>query len=1254
MPLSSILQNSSSSGMIRRAACVLFVLGLVSFAPAAGAQGADVIRGRVTRVDSVPIPNATVTVTTISGGVNRSAKTDRNGRYTITFPNGDGDYLVKFVALGYSPKQYELKRAADEDILVADAKLSSAANVLDEVKVTAPRDKASRNDVQPDIGGTEKAINSSVLTADQLGDLAAMAASVPGVNYVAGANGDPSGFSVLGLTPDQNTTTLNGMNSSASNLPRDAQTNASLTISPYDVARGGFSGANQNIRLRSGTNFINQGFSLVAEAPELQFTTAAARALGQEYTNLSLGGQTSGPLSVDKAFYNFSYQLGQRSSDLATLLNTDSLGFITAGIAPDSVKRLLSILKAKQIPLSVGAVPSSRLSDNGSLLGVIDFAPPGSKSGAAYNLTMLGSWNKISPLGAGTSELPAHSGDRTNWNGQAQLHHSTYFWFGILSESGLSLSAGRSYVSPFVALPSGTVLISSVFPDGSNVSKNISFGGSTAQNTSTFNTSVDLTNTLSWFSENNKHRLKLTSEIRRDDYTLNQTNNTLGSFYFNSLNDLANGTPSLFTRTLSPNSQSGGQYVAALALGDSYKASSALQIQYGVRLDGNDYINGAQYNPAVQQLYGTANNLAPNHIFVSPRVGFSWAYGTAPQVSGFAGAFRGPRAVVRGGVGVFQNTPSTTLLSGTMANTGLANALQQVTCVGAAAPAPDWNDYATNPGTIPATCANGAAGTPFSNSAPNVLLAAKDYTAPRSVRGNLQWSGSILDNLFNATFGATYSLNLNQQETVDLNFSPTQRFTLVDEANRPVYVNATSIDPASGAIAAGDGRVSPAFNRVTQLRTDLRSTSKQFQLSLSPTSFNTAWSWNLAYTYQEVRAETRGFSSTVGDPLDVEWARAQGDWRHQIQYTIGYNFFNTVRVSWTGRFQSGTPFTPIIQGDVNGDGYSNDRAFIYDPAHTADPALASSMQQLLATGSSQARSCLQKQVGQLAGLNSCEGPWTTSASLNLSFNPLKLHIPQRGTFSLSINNPLGAADLMLHGENHLQGWGQTPFIDNNLLYVRGFDRTNQRYTYALNQRFGSSSSQFNSVLAPVSVVAMLRWDTAPTRERQTLTQTLDRGRTTDGTKIGEPILKAIYGTNAVFNPLPQILRQADTLKLSGDQADSIATLNRWYTIKVDSIWSPVSKALAALPDHYNHDAAYDRYRLAREATVDLLLKIAPGVKGLLTSDQRRKLPDIVTSSLDAWYLQSIRSGTAGNGANPFSDKASAIGGGGAQTITIVR
>ena len=69
------------------------------------AQQADVIRGRVTGPDSLPVEGVTVTATSISGGVNRTARTDKGGRFTLTFPNGEGDYMVSFAALGFAAKR---------------------------------------------------------------------------------------------------------------------------------------------------------------------------------------------------------------------------------------------------------------------------------------------------------------------------------------------------------------------------------------------------------------------------------------------------------------------------------------------------------------------------------------------------------------------------------------------------------------------------------------------------------------------------------------------------------------------------------------------------------------------------------------------------------------------------------------------------------------------------------------------------------------------------------------------------------------------------------------------------------------------------------------------------------------------------------------------------------------------------------------------------------------------------------------------
>src|SRR4051794_21990440 len=317
------------------------------------AQALDVIRGQVTSAeDDEPLENANVTASSVVGGVNRTTRTDRNGRFTITFPGGDGDYFVTATSIGYAPKRFEVRRTADQEILVADVELSRMV-MLDTVRAVAERERVNRNERTPDISGTEQTASTTAVPADQQGDLNAIASTIPGVTPILGAEGDPAGFSVLGLSADQNSMTLNGANLGSSTLPRDAQVSTSLVTTPYDVSRGGFSGAQLNVRSGSGSNFIRRSTSLNFDAPKLQWTDRAARALGQQYTNLSLGGSVAGPLVFDKAFYSLSYQLGRRENDLRTLLNTDPTGLEATGVNADSVARLLAIAAAQNIPLTV-------------------------------------------------------------------------------------------------------------------------------------------------------------------------------------------------------------------------------------------------------------------------------------------------------------------------------------------------------------------------------------------------------------------------------------------------------------------------------------------------------------------------------------------------------------------------------------------------------------------------------------------------------------------------------------------------------------------------------------------------------------------------------------------------------------------------------------------------------------------------------------------------------------------------------------
>jgi hypothetical protein len=208
--------------------------------------------------------------------------------------------------------------------------------------------------------------------------------------------------------------------------------------------------------------------------------------------------------------------------------------------------------------------------------------------------------------------------------------------------------------------------------------------------------------------------------------------------------------------------------------------------------------------------------------------------------------------------------------------------------------------------------------------------------------------------------------------------------------------------------------------------------------------------------------------------------------------------------------------------------------------------------------------------------------------------------------------------------------------DSRLLFVRGFNAKSLAYRYTLNQRFGSTSQAVSAIRNPVTLTAFLKLDVGPTRERQGLTQLLDRGRRTAGGRASEGTLKLVYGSAGLVNPFEAILGDAQKLDLSPLQADSITALNRAYIVQLDSIWSPAAKYFADLPTDYDQGAAYDRYRHAREASVDLLVRVVPDVKALLSAAQRRTLPELIAAYLDLRYLGAIRSGTSGTPGGVFA------------------
>jgi hypothetical protein len=1223
----------------RRTLSILLVLLIGRFTPLGAQDASDIIRGRIVGSDKKPLENVQVTATSLVNQTSRTAKTNKDGRYTIIFNGGGGDYLMTVSAIGFQPYRFEVRREVDEDVLIADATLAKQAVVLDAVQVNAGRERPDRNSNGPDIGAREQTLNTSTVPIDKLGDLAAMVSTLPGITLIPGADGAASGFSVLGLGADQNNITLNGLNFSGTDLPRDATTQTRVSTSTFDPSRGGFSGAQISLRTNSGSNYVTRSVRQTVDAPTLQYVDAVGRQLGQQFTNLQLSGTAAGPISYDKAFYNFSYQMGRRSSDLQTLLNTDPLALERVGVSADSVANLMAALGLDGIPTSMLGIPTQRLTRNGSFLANFDFSPSGTHS---FTITTNGRWSGSGGSNLSTTAVPAHGGETSSWGGTVQGRHSSYFGSGFLDETNVALSKSVSTSDPYLVLPDGRVRVTSTFDDGTAGVSTLSIGGNSTlprwQNS--FNSQIS--NQISWISLDNKHRFKLTTDARLNTYAQDNTTNRLGTYTYNSLADFEAGVPASFSRRLQPRRRQGDDLGFSASLGDVYRRTQRLQITYGIRTDVAHFQGSPKFNPTVDSIFGVRNDDVPRGVYVSPRLGFSWTYGTAAQIAGFEGAQRGSRGQVSGGIGQFQNIPSSNLIAAAVDNTGLPEAAQQLSCVGTSVPLPNWSGFLQNPGSIPTTCAGGS--DIFSSIVPNVSLFDQGYIPQRSWRANLNWNAPILNNRYRASLSGTYSLNLEQQGQIDLNFNHVQRFSLASEGGRPVFVNPTSIVPTSGAIISRDARVTQLFSQITDYRSDLKSHSSQLSVGLSPVRFNSSYQWNVTYVWQRVTDLARGYGggSTSGDPYLTEWGRSSSDARHQVTFNTSYTLKNAVTFSVFGRVQSGNPFTPVVQGDINGDGSGgNDRAFMFNPSQAKDSAVVAGMSDLLNHAPSSVRTCLNRQIGLIAGRNSCEGPWYTTMSARVAFTPGAGKLPDRATVSFGVANPLTGIDRLVHGPNDLHGWGASQFVDPTLLFVRGFDATTQSYKYEVNPRFGANRQASSVNRAPMQITLDVRLDVGPERDRQDLFLQLRAGRSGRGQKMNENQIRTRYTRNYP-NPFEQMLRQHDSLGLSDEVSDSIAILNKRYTAIIDSIWRPVSKYLADLPEKFNLDEAYDRVSKAEDKSLDQMALFGPAAKKLLTDEQVRKLPAFIALFLDQKAIKNIRSAMNGRGPGAFG------GGGGGE------
>jgi hypothetical protein len=1054
------IHHSSVQSTMRLArppfAVIAAVLALLLSASPAAAQGTDLIRGRVTDPQGAPLAGVRIEATSAESGLTRTGATNADGRYTIAFPDGGGRYTVRASTVGRQASTATVARQADEEVLIADFRLAEQAVLLEAVSVEADRGAAPG---RGDVGGQERTLPSEIVNRLPLEntDAASLAALSPGVVSVGGDSASGrAGFSVGGQESSQNQVTLDGSSFSSRlsggesggsplSVPQEGVRGTQVVTSTFDVSRGQFAGGLVATTTRGGTNRAGGSLSWQLRDQSLQ-SDGGNPQLGQGYTQHRLSGGFGGPIVRNRLFYFLSFTWQHRSDDLYALTPRDPLALQRFGVTPQAVDTFLATLSSRY-GLTGRTGDYARTGDALSLLARTDLV-----LSQRHTLALRGHLNTYGQENAriGFLETLENGGEVGSRGGGAIATLSSRLGDGWVNELRASVNVDRRDQTPYEELPEGRVQVASALAGAGRGFSAFVFGGDRSLPSLSRERTVEVANELSMLIRDT-HRVKAGILLNANAFQQEQASNRLGSFEFESLDAFAEGRPYRFTRQLSARVTEGSGLDAAAWLGDTWRPRAEVQVTGGVRLEASRFGERPALNPAIQERFGYRTDHVPGEVHASPRLGFSWRLSEQ-------GA---PLRLVRGGVGEFRGRAPYSLFAAALEQTGLPGGETQIDCVGAAAPVPDWRAYLADPSTIPTECVGGGVGRPV-RGVPSVTVFEEGFSAPRAWRASLGYQTQLFRRL-RASLDVSYSLGVAQMGVRDLNLRAQPAFTLEAEDGRPVFAPAAAIQPSSAAIPLFASRVDPALGYVLAVGSGLRNRTAQATVGLQGIlgpRILLATSYTLARSRDQGSfgggSPLGGFSAvTRGDPNAREWATSDRERRHSLVATLGMPVGRALEVSFIGRASSGTPFTPLVGRDVNGDGARNDAAFVFGPAAVAgDTALAAGMQRLLGSASGRVRACLEAQTGEVARRNSCRGEWSTNFDLRATFRPTLPRLGRRLSVSLDAFNLAAGLDELLHDE--LRGWGQSAFRPDNVLLVPdSFDVAARRYLYRVNENFGS-------------------------------------------------------------------------------------------------------------------------------------------------------------------------------------------------------
>jgi hypothetical protein len=1039
---------------------LLLMLVLLAAPSVALAQDADVITGRVLDEEGQPLVGARVEAISAETEIRRSVLTDRSGRFMLNFPDGGGRYLLRITFLGKADVVRSLVREGDEELLVANVSMTPQAIALEAVTATARRPQPS-----PARAGEQTTeLSQDMLNRLPLPDLdpntvALLAAGVVAteLDSISGR----TGFSVAGMSDLLNQVVLDGMvlGESGLQIPQEGIRRTGVTTSTFDVSRGGFAGGRVSMTSTRGNNRLSGALSYSLDNDAFQLGSASTI---NAYSRQNLGASIGGPLISNKLFYNLAFGLQRNVNHRFALALNDDVAALRAGVATDSVTRFINALLGYGIPVGSGG-QYDQLRDNLSLQGRVDWnAVQRESQSHTLSFRLNGSNSSEDSTRINALDLTQHGGEveGDNWASALTLNSR----FGANWTNALTASFNESWNEslPYLTVPEGRVLVTSELDDASRSTRTLVFGGNRGMPSDTYRKGLQLSNDLSFLLPigSQLHRIKVGGMLQKTRNVNRSINNIFGSFVFNSIEELEQNAPVRFDRTLAGEFERVGAMNAGLYVGDTWRITEPLEVTAGLRWDYTRVDQTPAYNPAIDAAFGRRTDVEPKAAIVTPRIGFTYRLASS----------EGQRSArtLTGGLGLFAGQTPTNVFAAAARQTGLSGAEERLVCIGAATPIPDWDAYLDDPSNIPLTCADGGTGTTQSSRLPTVALINPDQKMPTSLRAELGYRTRLPLNL-NANFRYSYSHGFGLWGYYDLNLDESEVINITPE-NRPFFGDPSAIVSGSGQTTLASSRLHSEFGNVFDIRADRESSAHQLTSQISglmPKGITLSANYTLSFARDQ---GSGNFSSapTAGSPNRVEWAPSGQDRRHTVNLTLAKAITPEIEITAIGRLSSGSPFTPMVGDDVNGDGVNNDRAFVFDASTTSDTAVINGMARVRSNVPGRIADCLSEQSGGIADRNSCRNSWSRSLDMRASLRPNLPRVQRRLTISVDASNILNGLDQLFNGDD-LRGWGSNERVDNRLLEVTGFNTAANSFVYQVNEAFGQNRTGTSAIRNPFAL-----------------------------------------------------------------------------------------------------------------------------------------------------------------------------------------